>query len=505
MKISYKQNEKQEMRHRILLETIEDLTINRQNACCVKRNYPRKVYDYFFSLIESPEKDQVEKMSKKYIMDWERLHDSFLEKKRPEDLVICYLSGPEPQNDFNELINMGVLPQNIWAFENDNTIYNFALQQLEQMVFPKPKVLKMQIEQFLKNTPKKFDIIYIDACGSIPSDKHALRCLASIFKYHRLSSPGAVITNFAEPDFNHTNIKEQYLELLTLYFWCKDYPNEKVICEGEKLNSFHYTKLRNDVANNLRDYYGEFVRRITMDIASILIPMLRICNSPAYLNMLGKPKDKYRMINLDYINRIKNNSLWKFFSIATFIDENWTSKEYEKIFLLVKECMGLDGYSCDVNKCFDMLMQIKEDDDILNDVCKNVKKYFNTESKIFQFLDKPSSNLFFDTIINQLSYPMHYVTDCINSFCYKAKDTNMFLDEIIFDECRYIYEWLPTMDQIVNAFDDLSWQYVFRFALDGLVKCRIKYNNEFYFSSSVISDNTEGFKECVLKTRSIHK
>lgn len=40
--------------------------------------------------------------------------------KRAEELSVCYLAGPEPINDFKEFTEMGVLPENIWAFEIKN-------------------------------------------------------------------------------------------------------------------------------------------------------------------------------------------------------------------------------------------------------------------------------------------------------------------------------------------------------------------------------------------------
>lgn len=69
----------------------------------------------------------------------------------------------------------------------------------------------------------------------------------------------------------------------------------------------------------------------------------------------------------------------------------------------------------------------------------------------------------------------------------------MFTDVSVYDECRYIYDWLPAVDQIEKAFLDRSYQYVFRFAIDGLVKTRQLYNNEFFFQGSVVSDATSGF------------
>ena len=48
--------------------------------------------------------------------------------------------------------------------------------------------------------------------------------------------------------------------------------------------------------------------------------------------------------------------------------------------------------------------------------------------------------------------------------------------------------------QIVKAFSNKSWQYTFRFGLDGLVKQRINYNNEFFFQGSVISKVIPNFE-----------
>ena len=74
-------------------------------------------------------------------------------------------------------------------------------------------------------------------------------------------------------------------------------------------------------------------------------------------------------------------------------------------------------------------------------------------------------------------------------------------DLIPFDECRYLYDWLPTIDQMKNAFSNKSWQYVFRFALDGLVKKRLNYNNEFFFQGTVIGQKNPGFEADIIKDR----
>ena len=205
----YNQYTKQNVRHTAIFKAVEFLTSKREQSCCVERNYVRKIYDYFIRSEDiSQNKKEAEKINVSYITNWERLHDSYVCTKKPEDLVVCYLSGPEPDNDFQELINLGILPQNIWAFESDNQAYKKAIDNYDQGEYPQPRILKQNIETFFQHTPKKFDIIYVDACGSVPSTQHALRCVSTVCQHHRLNSPGIIITNFSMPDITREDISD---------------------------------------------------------------------------------------------------------------------------------------------------------------------------------------------------------------------------------------------------------------------------------------------------------
>lgn len=139
-------------------------------------------------------------------------------------------------------------------------------------------------------------------------------------------------------------------------------------------------------------------------------------------------------------------------------------------------------------------IQLKED-------IEEIKKFFEIERNVYQFLDRTHSNLFFDIIVNQLSYPMHHNTSHNARYQYVAKSNSMFTDVNVYDECRYIYEWLPGLHQIVSSFQNKSWQYVFRFALDGLIKMRQNYNNEFFFQGSVVSSSVSDFSSKTLTER----
>lgn len=193
---TYRQETKNRVRHMVIKTAVEILTVKRSEAFCVRNSYVRDLYDHFLSELKSHERNEVLKIDRTYIREWERMHSNLIGNKHPDELSVCYLSGPEPENDFQELVDMGVLPQNIWAFENEKNTYLQALDSVNENSFMQPKIVRSSIEQFFENTPKKFDIVYIDACATLISNKHALRCVGSLFQNHRLDSPGVLITNF---------------------------------------------------------------------------------------------------------------------------------------------------------------------------------------------------------------------------------------------------------------------------------------------------------------------
>lgn len=158
---TYKQDTKNRVRHTVIRKAVELLTSYRSEACCVRNSYVRDLHDYFVSLPETHEKYEAEKIDHSYIREWEQMHSSLIGTKRPSELSVCYLSGPEPENDFNEFVDMGVLPQNIWAFESEKNSYLQALNAVDGSSFMQPKIVKMSIERFFENSPKKFDIVYI--------------------------------------------------------------------------------------------------------------------------------------------------------------------------------------------------------------------------------------------------------------------------------------------------------------------------------------------------------
>ena len=492
---TYKQESKNQVRHTVIRNAVELLTIGRSGACCVRNSYVRDLYDYFLSVPESHEQTEAGKIEQEYIREWEHIHSNLIGCKRPDELSVCYLSGPEPENDFNELVDMGVLPQNIWAFENERSAYLQALDSVDGSSFMQPKIVKTSIERFFENSPKKFDIVYIDACASLISDKHALRCVASLFQNHRLNSPGVLITNFAYIDVTNAVEIAQYIDLISRYNILQHNRDASLIDESGTIR-FKYdgVDINMQVEQNLEEAYGEFVTAMVCNAASITVPSLRFCNSKYLQSISTTDPTSNDHLNYSDVNTIKDNTLYRYLTVNTFLKQQGGSfPGIERTNKLTAELSGTTQHY-DLLSCLRKLHDVKTKTDGFRSELRDVIDFFDNSSRLYQFLDKPNRILFFDSVINQLSYPMHYVSDKTKRLTYVAKDTRMFTDLLLFDECRYIYDWIPAIHQIPKAFSNPSWQYIFRFGLDGLIKQRINYNNEFFFQGSVVSKTTPGFE-----------
>ncbi len=466
-----------------LKSAIRKLTTERMQCCCVENSYVRNLYDYFAKEYDGKILKEIQSIDGEYIKEWEKFHRTCIGEKRVEELTVCYLCGPEPENDFKELLNMGILPHNIWAFENNNRIYNEALVKLCNGMFPRPKLIESNIEKYFKDIPKKFDIFYYDACATVVS-RNALRPIASICKYHRLNSPGVIISNFSEPDFLHIEECNRVITVMEPYFFCKG--DNKLLN-----NNFAHEKLLQITQEEIHNYYSEFVTHILIDIVSSIVPIQRFFNSDYATDILNLIMNQGDTYSINEFNQIRNCT-YKFVYLRKLLKEK--RSEPEIITNLFSSLSGYEGFKKDVCNCYKMRQNMIMGKEIINDKLKEAIAFFNRENNVFQFLDKPDSSLYVDLLINQMGYPLHFVTDKIERFEYQAKTNNMMLDVIPYDECRYIYEWLPAADQVLRAYEDRSWQYIFRFAVDGLVKNRISVNNDVFYKGSVISKKIDGFK-----------
>ena len=162
MVYTYRQPAKNEVRYRALSHAIKTLTSHRGSAACVRGSYVADLKRYFISDDpDDPCAKEASRITPQGLSEWRRLWETCLGSKRAEDLVVCYLAGPEPTNDLEVLISLGILPSNIWAFEANQNCYASAVDDLGDSPWDAPRLVKMKAESFFASAPITFDIVYI--------------------------------------------------------------------------------------------------------------------------------------------------------------------------------------------------------------------------------------------------------------------------------------------------------------------------------------------------------
>ncbi|MEH7870309.1 hypothetical protein V7795_24710 [Rhizobium laguerreae] len=107
--------------------------------------------------------------------------------------------------------------------------------------------------------------------------------------------------------------------------------------------------------------------------------------------------------------------------------------------------------------------------------------------------DVPTSEIGFYPAFAQLAYPAHPNVRETRRFRYVAetKVTPMFIDVIAFDECRYVHDWISAMHLTPEDWKDLSAQMTFRFALDGIAKDKRWFGSDFLFGCHVVGESAD--------------
>jgi len=86
----------------------------------------------------------------------------------------------------------------------------------------------------------------------------------------------------------------------------------------------------------------------------------------------------------------------------------------------------------------------------------------------YQFCDLVLFHQTIEALFRQVATPYQVNVERSKRWSYQAKETPMFMDMLILDECRYLYDWMPTADMFSAAFSNLERQLVYRFSLDGV-------------------------------------
>lgn len=507
---AYIEIEKQIARKEALSLAVKYLTKNRQSSTIARKGYVREIKDYLVKNGTPDDRDLASSLAEKEILQWESFYESIIGKKKPSDLRVAYLSGPNPENDLEILVNNGILAENIWAFESDKRTYTEAVVSALNSKFPFVKIYKARIEKYLKLLPFKFDIIYLDMCGTIAST-NTISVVRDVFLHQKLSSPGILITNFALPEKSKSNreVREDLNLLAANYLFPKSYTEEYTGLGGGWKESASILGLDCEeflkiAKRNETTFYSQFITRVLFDLPSVIIPYQRLTLDSSLSELFFKKFD-HSTINKDYYEDLIG---------SPDINPLYCGLSYMLSLLIEKESYHtrLDKFkkqlSIHSNKdqLMNSIMLVRSfitgdfEKNIHSDKLEKIRKNWEPLEK-YIFCDVFMFHQLKEILVGQLTNPYYYNVERTNRWTYKAKKTEMYMDLVTYDECRYIFDWMPTIDMIEAGVSDVNRQLSLRFAMDSISKQSRWYNNEFFYGTAVVDERVKNFESKKLKKR----
>jgi len=151
MSQSYKNIVKDKARRNLWERAVSVLTTNRSKARVLEESFARKLWDYCFDdyLLKY---GVVERSNKHFLESWCSFARNVYNSRTPGDLRVAYLSGPEPENDLQTLLDLGVRIENVWAVEVEGSIYREALENASRQ-FPTLKLFYGSLLSLLEVNP----------------------------------------------------------------------------------------------------------------------------------------------------------------------------------------------------------------------------------------------------------------------------------------------------------------------------------------------------------------
>lgn len=523
MVYSYNQESKNIVRKKVLECAIKYLTEERHNSSIVTEDYFDKMWIQSKQLLKNITDNFNINIDDTYNKQWLELHRTKVGIKQPSDLKVVYLCGPHPLNDLKILIDCGVRSENIWAVEFNTIDFRNAIKELKEK-FPFIKVFNGKLERFIEVYPDIYDIVYFDSCKSIPNkEQKTHEILYKLFFHQKLSDLSVLITNFSKPDLTNEKLKNQFLDICSLFYYPNKIPiNEEIYTKVqmsplEDGEAFNHQDIKKMVSENFEFYYQHFITSFIYDLATFYAPYSRALQNQEITNIFVK-KDMFtnnnngKYLGLSTIEKNMGN-LWANKKISSFGNTNsvfygngtghyypiydfaqqyfidnilgdanlgWFSNFFtqKNKFSNIYECLSIAEFLTKKSLYID-----KDYVDVFNKIIRDEVKQCLQNNIFFDSgrnvsVDMPMANLPLQLLVYQIGFPYHLNVDKIKRFEYVAKETTMYTDLFVLDKCRYIYDWIPTVDLFSEGFKNIEIQLATRICINRLHNV----------SSSVFSD-----------------
>lgn len=529
--MTYTQEVKGNSRKALWKHAVDTLTSSRTSSRILNPDYMASIWSYVWgdvlANIVSVSAEDLERMSAYFYAYWRSYSETSYGEKRPDELRVAYFSGPEPENDLNELLDLGVRIENVWAFESDQATYSQALVKA-RAEFPLLKIFPGSLTDFLKTNHLSFDIIYLDFTGSLVSrSMGTMGALHASFDEQALSDLSVLVVNSCEPD--KTPDASSYL---SAYHYFQPMVECSVLGEqpreenGEMISWFSEPASCHGLepddltalfSEDVSGAYSAFATSYPMYYAAFISPTLRFLRNPSLRKQLfSSDKNAHaeafqRMGDVsDFISELKGESnegseptisgdrifnldgfpFWNFIETlkqsAGELGKYWVN-EYSR----QKEGVSV----LDAVKFRESLPEtLSGYDGLLSDNIKNEIRRVNAaipDARGGLFCDVPMAHLWLELALNQLGAPYHANVRNHRRWKYKARVRQMYLDAFTFDRCRALYDALPMVDMYGDVLGNLFPQMMARCCIDAIGKQARWPLANLYFGSNVVCVNED--------------
>lgn len=562
---SYDQPTKDKARRLSLTHAVELVTSRRDAAAIVPSDHPERVREALLN--SKSEGDQLagEACEDEDLISWRTFRAAAIGTRKPGEITVAYLAGPEPQNDLALLMELGVRPENIWAFEVEGKAAIQGLATLRELKARGVKFIPASIEDYFIGAPRRFDIIYFDACGPFPSrSSNTARVLATMFRHCALAPLGVLVSNFARPDVSAAEDLDRYSFLVAAYLYPKSFLESEHggSVEGPQAHSYLFNlspeaveewgddeppeDFIDEVRANFDRYYGLFITRSLMDLATIVAPMARLLSSDLWkvafkhdLKAAIARGKRLVIFNEEALGGNRDDELDDPDSadeicgggvelceeaMGEHVECDGDAISESGIFSLIWTLAACGFYPVDINfgpppfgaeklikdwhnalvgklpilhiKGLKDLMAVyyawRYDHSLWSEAMQRISQ-FPYQARMPFLCDVPTSEIGFYPTFAQLAYPAHPNVREARRFRYIAetKVTPMFMDVIAFDECRYVHDWISALHLTPEDWTDLSAQLTFRFALDGIAKDKRWLGEDFLYGCHVVGESAD--------------
>ncbi|WP_345238702.1 hypothetical protein [Flavisolibacter ginsenosidimutans] len=505
----YNQEVKRQSRELLINNAIDALTVNRFDSFLVSKEKLDKITDHFkglfFKILNSKHFDAMNQLN--WLIhgektNWYNFYDSMCQSKDASALKVLYLSGPEPLNDIEMFLNKGISLANIWAIESDKNTYQQAVSALIEAELP-VKIHRGTLTEFFELTNHQFDIIYYDACTPFISPTSSpFETLKQIFLNNRLTGLSALITNFAEPK---TNLN--WGETLACWYASatefQSPPIDFKLGWDEITKSTSLKDYGDYINKHLHEYYDYFLTQFISCFASEIIPIWQVfALSSVQSNFFWQEQELFKLLSTikseapptetmkDFIAMVQHYKL----AVSAYPLLNWTRLSEELLgsnhvvntFLHSKRKKMALG---DALYLGSLLKSFEEGNSGFNtftrEICSPRFRELLIELDFFDrhlhlTCDIPMKNLIVELFFGLYGFPYVANTEQCLSLKYKAKETWMFSNCFIFDQCRYLYDYIPSPDLFKTFFSEIHHQVILRGCIDLIHRKHLELNPNFF-------------------------